>query len=241
MSSSINKVETDLEKGSEDRIEVARTGRVVKERAQPALAVMHKVRADPSPLGLLSFAACIFIFSLYGVRARGIGKPNLVVGMLIFYGGICQFLAGIMEFVAGNMFGATVFPSYAAFNLSFALIWLPGSGILQAYTDPSTSELTDEFNQALAMYLFAWMIITFIYTVAAIRSTWVLVINLVVLDIEYLLLACGYMVNNTSLLIAGNSLGFIVAFLSAWAATAGLWNSELTPFHLPVFEITDSE
>jgi hypothetical protein len=59
MSSSSNKIEADLEKGSEDRIEVSRTGRAVKERAQTALAVMHKARADPSPLGLLSFAACL--------------------------------------------------------------------------------------------------------------------------------------------------------------------------------------
>ncbi|KAL7901877.1 GPR1/FUN34/yaaH family domain-containing protein [Trichoderma sp. TUCIM 5745] len=216
MSLSINKIEADLERGLEDRIEFSHTDRIVQDRAQPPLAAMRKARADPSPLGLLSFAACIFIFSLYGVHARGIGKPNLVVGMLIFYGGICQFLAGIMEFIAGNMFGATVFPSYAAFNLSLAMIWLPGSGILQAYTDPSTNELTDEFNQAMAMYLFAWTIITFIYTVAAIRSTWVLVTNLIVLDVEYLLLA-------------------------SWAATAGLWNTDLTPFCLPVFEITWSK
>ncbi len=140
------------------------------------------------------------------------------------------------------------------------MIWLPGSGILQVYTDPSTSELTDEFNQALAMYLFAWMILTFIYAVAAVRSTWVLVIDLVVLDIEFLLLACGYMANNSSLLVGGIHWALLSPFsrvsrhspwlcsgadhkglLLAWAATAGLWNGELTPVRLPVFEIVDSK
>jgi succinate-acetate transporter protein len=60
-----------------------------------------------------------------------------------------------MEFISGNtvrahrfpngfylftkiiQFGATVFPAYGAFNLSYAMIYLPGSGILVAYTDSS--------------------------------------------------------------------------------------------------------
>lgn len=31
--------------------------------------------------------------------------PNVLVGVLIFFGGICQFLAGIMEFISGNTVG----------------------------------------------------------------------------------------------------------------------------------------
>jgi succinate-acetate transporter protein len=94
------------------------------------------------------------------------------------------------------------------------MIWLPGSGILAAYTDPSTNKLTNEFNQALAMYFWAWMIITMIFAVAAMRSSWILVLDLVVLAVEFLLLACGYMVNESGLLIAGSSLGFVVAILT---------------------------
>jgi succinate-acetate transporter protein len=119
-----------------------------------------------------------------------------------------------MEFVSGNTFGATVFPSYGAFNLSYALIYLPGSGILAAYTDTTTGELNAMFPQALAMYLWAWFILTVIFTVAAMRSSWVLFMDLFVLDIVLLLLACGYMLDMQSLLTAGNSLGFVVAALS---------------------------
>ncbi|PON27821.1 hypothetical protein TGAM01_v203588 [Trichoderma gamsii] len=62
------------------------------------------------------------------------------------------------------------------------------------------------------MYLFAWMILTFIYTVAAVSSIWVRVINLVVLDIEFLLLACVNMVNNSSILIGGNCWALLSPF-----------------------------
>ena len=111
-------------------------------------------------------------------------------------------------------FGATVFPSYGAFNLSYALIYLPGSGILAAYTDATTGELNAQFSNALTMYLWAWFILTVIFTVAAMRSSWVLFLDLFFLDIVLLLLACGYMLNDSRLETAGSALGFVVAFLS---------------------------
>ena len=132
----------------------------------------------------------------------------------MFFGGVCQYLSGIMEFIAGNTFGATVFPSYGAFNFSYAMIYIPGSGILASYTDSSTGQLNDQFPQALAIYILAWFMLTVIYTIAAMRSSWILFLDLFFLDIDLLLLACGYMLNNPTLLKAGNSVGFVVAFLS---------------------------
>lgn len=94
------------------------------------------------------------------------------------------------------------------------MIYLPGSGILASYTDSVTGELNAQFPQALAMYLWAWFILTVIFTIAAMRSSWVLFLDLFFLDIVLLLLACGYMLDMSSLLTAGGALGFVVAFLS---------------------------
>lgn len=58
--------------------------------------------ANPAPLGLMAFAATTFVLSLYNVGARGIEKPNAVVGLAVGYGGTAQFIAGIWEFAAGN-------------------------------------------------------------------------------------------------------------------------------------------
>lgn len=44
----------------------------------------------------------IFLISVYGLHARGIQSPNAMIGMLVFFGGTCQFIAGIMEFITGN-------------------------------------------------------------------------------------------------------------------------------------------
>lgn len=94
------------------------------------------------------------------------------------------------------------------------MIYIPGTGILASYTDPMTQSLNEQFAQALAMYIWAWLILTVIFTIAAMRSSWILFLDLVALDIDLLLLACGYMLGNKNLLTAGNSFGFLVAFLS---------------------------
>lgn len=94
------------------------------------------------------------------------------------------------------------------------MIYLPGSGIIAAYTDKNTGALSPEFNQALAMYVWAWFILTVIFTVAAVRSSWVLFLDLFFLDIVLILLAAGFMMGSSSVLTAAYSFGFIVAFLS---------------------------
>ncbi|KAK5170672.1 uncharacterized protein LTR77_005262 [Saxophila tyrrhenica] len=218
------------------QLEQVRTaGGHVADRGQPAMPVVHRNFANPAPLGLLSFATGIFLISILGVHARGIQTPNILVGVIMFFGGICQFIAGIMEFIAGNSFGATVFPSYAAFNFSYAMIFIPGTGIMAAYTDPNTGELTPDFNNALGMFAWAWFILTVIFTIAAMRSSWILFLTLFFLDIELLLLAVGYMLSSSSILIAGNSVGFLVALCSYWAGCAGLYSGGLTPFEIPTF------
>lgn len=147
--------------------------------------------------------------------------------------------------------GSSVFPSYGAFNLSYAMIYLPGSGILAAYTDPATGELNAQFPTALAMYLWAWFILTVIFTIAAMRSSWVLFLDLFFLDIVLLLLACGYMLNESRLETAGSALEYVVAILSCkfpphltsnfadrrsdWAGCAGLFANGITPLNIPVF------
>ena len=170
-----------------------------------------------------------------------------------------EYISGIMEFISGNTFGATVFSSYGAFNIAYAMIFLPGSGIIAAYTDPATGELSPEFNQAVAMFIWAWFILTVIYTGAACRASWILFLDLAFLDVDLALLACGNMYGNDSLLVAGNSVGFVVAILSCklpmymhserhwltfvvdWAGMAGLYGGGVTPFNIPTFPMPWAE
>jgi succinate-acetate transporter protein len=205
----------DIEKnGDANHLERLRTaGGHIADTSQPALPTVHRKLATPAPLGLLSFGTGMFLICMYGLHARGVPNSNMLVAVIVFFGGVCQFLAGIMEFIAGNTFGLTVFASYGAFNLSYAMIMLPGSGIVAAYTLPDGT-LNPEFNQAVAIYLWAWFILTVIYTVGAIRSSWALFMTLASLDVVLLLLASGNMAGNTKVLLAGYGIGFVTTICS---------------------------
>lgn len=201
----------DIEAGSASPDEQAQHH--VEDRGKKSPAQRPARLANPAPLGLLSFATGIFLISSFGVHARGIQTPNVMISVLIFFGGIGQYIVGIMEFINGNTFGATVFTSYGAFNVSYAMIYLPGSGIIAAYTN-AAGELSPDFTQSLALYVWAWFILTVIYTVAAWRSTWILFLDLLALDFCLLLLASGFMTGQQSLSTAGYAFGYVVAVLS---------------------------
>lgn len=61
--------------------------------------------------------------------------------------------------LGGFFFLHVAFSSYGAFWLSFATIFIPGSGIGAAYTDVNPNM---EQN-AIGIYLLAWMIVTFLF------------------------------------------------------------------------------
>ena len=67
------------------------SGGHIAETSQPQLPVYHRKLANPTPLGLLSFATGIFFISCIGVGARGIAINNMIIAVMIFYGGVCQF------------------------------------------------------------------------------------------------------------------------------------------------------
>lgn len=74
----------------------------IDDQSQPSMPVVHRKLANPAPLGLLAFATGIFLLSMFGVHARNLTTSNVLIGVLMFFGGVGQFTSGIMEFIAGN-------------------------------------------------------------------------------------------------------------------------------------------
>lgn len=111
-------------------------------------------------------------------------------------------------------FGATVFSSYAGFNVAYALIFIPGTGVLAAYTDTATGKPLPELDQALALLVWAWFILSVIFTIAATRASWSLLLALIFFDFETMLLAVGYTIGDDRILTASRGIGFIVAFFA---------------------------
>jgi uncharacterized protein len=98
--------------------------------------------------------------------------------------------------------------------VAYAMIFIPGSGILAAYIDPTTGHLFPSFGQAVAIFLWAWFILSVAFTVGAIRSSWVLLADFIGVDLLLMLLACGYMTGHDGVRKAGYAVGYVVVFLS---------------------------
>ncbi|KAI0043326.1 hypothetical protein FA95DRAFT_1681986 [Auriscalpium vulgare] len=181
----------------------------------------YRPLANPGPLGLFSFASTTLILSLYNAHARHILVPNIVVGMALFCGGLAQLLAGMWEFAAANTFGATAFSSYGAFWLSYAAILIPGSGIGAAYT---ADEAAGGFmiHDAIGIFLLTWMVVTFLFFVAALRRTLGQVLLFGFLTLTFLCLAVGELVRSTNTSKAGGWLGVLTALIAYYVGFSEL-------------------
>ncbi len=192
-------------------------------RAAPVVSAV----ANPAPLGLCGFALTTFVLSSINAGWFPAGGTNIVVGLALFYGGLAQLLAGMWEFKTGNTLGATAFTSYGAFWLSFAAIFIPGTGILAALTTSGT------LHSALGIYLLAWGIFTFLMFLGSLRTTMALMTVLGLLTLTFLALAFGELLGASALGVLGGYLGILTALAAWYTALAGLLTSMDGIFTLP--------
>lgn len=171
---------------------------------------------NPTPLGLASFALTCFFLSLVNANARGVTNVNLIISLAFFYGGVAQFMAGMWGFANGETFTGVAFGSYGPFWMSFAAINTNAFGIQEAYKD-SPQELAN----CLGFYIFGWFIFTIIMMLCILRTTVMLVGMFFILNITFLLLACGNMLGNEAVIKAGGITGLITAFM-AWYNAYGM-------------------
>ncbi|MFL5654271.1 MAG: acetate uptake transporter [Ktedonobacteraceae bacterium] len=189
--------------------------------------VLAPAVADPAPLGLCGFALTTFVLSSINAGWFPSTGTNIVVGLALFYGGLGQFLAGMWEFRRNNTFGATAFTSYGAFWLSFAAIFIPGTGILAA--------ITPVIHQALGVYLLGWTIFTGLMFLGTFRLNMALVAVLGLLFLTFLFLTIGELGPSTGAHQIGGYLGILTAIAAWYTALAGVLVSTRSPFQLPVF------
>lgn len=183
---------------------------------------------NPAPLGLFGFASTTLVLSLYNVHARHVTVPNVVVGMALFYGGLAQFLAGMWEFAAGNTFGATAFSSYGGFWLSFATIFIPDSGIADAYKAAAPGME----DNAIGIFLLSWMVVTFLFFIGSLRKSIGLSALFFFLTTTFLVLSIGFLNQKENVIKVGGYFGVATALIAYYCGLAEM----LTPndiFTLP--------
>ncbi|KAL7421343.1 hypothetical protein Q5752_004228 [Cryptotrichosporon argae] len=200
--------------------------------SQPAFPVFHRKFANPAPLGLLAFGTTTFVLSMYNCHARGVTTPNVILGLAMGYGGLTQLIAGIEEWACGNTFGATAFASYGGFWLSFGVLYIPQFEVAAAYATEA------EFMNAVGIYLAAWGIVTFIFLIAALRSSIALVSLFFFLDVTFWILTAGFFAESTNTIKAGGAFGILTAAIAGYTALAGMLTRDTSHFLIPVGDLS---
>ncbi|KAJ2893780.1 hypothetical protein IWW38_002766 [Coemansia aciculifera] len=186
---------------------------------------------NPAPLGLSAFALTTFALSLHngGIGQKLGSPPNVVVGLAFFYGGLCQLLAGMWEFACGNTFGATAFSSYAGFWMAWGAILRPDYGILDALSAAGPTAT----NHALGIFLLGWVIMTFIFFLATLRTNLGMCLLFAFLDITFILLCAGAWTAKVHVTQAGGYFGMFTALIAWYIAASELIGHHNSYFALP--------
>ncbi|RIB17794.1 hypothetical protein C2G38_2087412 [Gigaspora rosea] len=224
---------------------------------------------NPTPLGLSAFAMSTFIASLYGLGVFGITVPNILVGVSFFTGGVTQFASGMWEYKVGNTFGGTGFSAFGGFWASLGAIYTPAFGIQEAFgiipVAPNATideygfcqlncdryassgaiyaatnhELFTQYHNALAVYNAAWLIFTFIFTLACIRTNAGVLGAFVSLTVAFLADVIYHLTpTNTVFLKIGGVAELITSFIVFYCLAATLLTPDLSPISLPLYDLS---
>ncbi|KAG2139848.1 GPR1/FUN34/yaaH family-domain-containing protein [Suillus bovinus] len=197
-------------------------------QAPPAAQMQpfQRTYGNPVPLGMLAYGTVLLCSSILTLASKDVGQPNLVMVFATFFGGISQTIVGMWEMFLGNTFTATVFGTYGGFNFSFGAIYLPQLGLAAAYTVDGV--LGQEFYNAIGIYLAIWDLITFLFLLGAIRTTFPIVITLAFTVCALTCLSLNAFTGNPHLATAGGALGVIASFGAYYGALALFWTQQTT-------------
>ncbi|TEB17270.1 hypothetical protein FA13DRAFT_1767900 [Coprinellus micaceus] len=158
---------------------------------------------------MFAFAGSVFLMALYNLGAGGVTVSNVLVGMLVFAGGITLILS------RGN----------TMFRYRYSAVLIPSFGVMEAFA--STPE---QIPKALGLYLFVWWVTI---TCLIVHSSPFL---LSTASIAILMLACGTYTSTKAVNITGNALLLVVTAIAYYIGVGALLASEPgSAFSLPLF------
>ena len=176
--------------------------------------------AEPAALGLLGLAVAALVIGA-GDLGLTSGSKSLMIPWVLMFGGTAQLIACFMDFKRNNIFGATVFGTYAmtmyAIALTLFITIFGGENFVIAH---------------YAYGLTAILFFSLIATVASLMTNKVLFAILIAVDLAVIALIPHYL-SGTSAFPAGVFL-MITSALSFYAAAGVLINTMAGKIVIPL-------
>ncbi len=140
--------------------------------------------AEPAALGLIGLAVAALILASADLQLiSNVPSKSLMIPWILFFGATAQLIAGAMEFKRNNIFGATVFSTYALTMYSIAL----------TLVITNSSIVTAGNIGHYAYGLIGILIFSLIATIGSLMTNKVFLAILIVVDLAVVLLIPHYL------------------------------------------------
>lgn len=170
--------------------------------------------AEPAALGLIGLAVAALILASADLQlVSSVPSKSLMIPWILFFGATAQLIAGAMEFKRNNIFGTTVFSTYALTMYSIAL----------TLVITNSSIVTAGNIGHYAYGLIGILVFSLIATIASLMTNKVFLAILIVVDLAVVLLIPHYLFE-MSAVPAGVFL-LLTSVFSFYGATAILLNT----------------
>jgi uncharacterized protein len=177
--------------------------------------------AEPASLGLIGLAVAALVLGAADLGLTNASSKYLMVPWILFFGATAQLVAGLVEFKRNNVFGATVFSTYAMtmYAIAATLIIILFTGVT-----------TDISHYAFG--LIGILFFSLIATIASLRTNMALFSILIAVDLAVVLLIPHYL-SGFSSIPAGIFL-IATSLLSFYTSAAVLLNTMAGKIILPL-------
>ena len=151
-------------------------------KSETTVKELPMLAAESAPLGLIGLAVATLVLASTDLGLTSHTAKSLMIPWVLFFGATAQLIAGTVEFKRNNIFGATVFTTYAMtmYAIAFTLFITIFTGV--------------EFDIAhYGFGLIAILVFSLIATAASLMTNKMLFIILIFVDLAVIALILHYL------------------------------------------------
>lgn len=213
---------------------------------QPGFPVYHRRIAHPWPLMALGIGAVLLVEGVVQLGVRGLTQLNVVMNVALPLG-IAILTAGMFAFADGNTYLATLAMTLGGLIGSVGLVFLPWTGIQEAYIEAGIKAAGGNQQQglllgvvslqhALGIAFFAAMIPVFLIFLASFKTSLPIANGAFLITVALILIgAQGLKYPQPTLLKAAGGINCVIGGILFYSAMAVLMQEE--GVNVPVFAL----
>lgn len=178
---------------------------------------------SPTPMGFCAFGITTLLFNVHNAKIAPLNTATM--GLVIFYGGLTQFVAGWFELINMNTFGCTISTSYGAFWIATASLFLQEQNDYVTMGDHTFS----------GGFFLLWFVFATALFAASFRSPLMCMLLFLSVSINFFLQSIGFFLDSRAMAVVAGYEGIWVGSLALYIGLAFTLRDVYGKSILPLF------